>query len=105
MSKTFKTYLQIKRNKHSKTVDGWSIVVRVGCDGTEVRVSIQPHAKIYELHSKVQAICGVGGRLWPVLTVAGCGEAKPLRFGSTLQEFGWNERMVSRLTARLIWMH
>jgi hypothetical protein len=69
-------------------VGDWSIIVRVGCDGTEVHISMHPHAKICELHSKVQAACGVDGKLWPVSTMVDCDEATPLCFDSTMQECG-----------------
>jgi hypothetical protein len=49
---------------------------------------MQPHAHISELHSKVQAACGVGGRFWPVPDMSDCVKVKPLQFESTMQECG-----------------
>ena len=64
------------------------IVVKVGCDGAEVNMGMQPNSRIRELHAKVQAECGVSGKFWPVSTEADCAETEPLRPGSTMQECG-----------------
>jgi hypothetical protein len=66
--------------------EGWLVVVKVGGDGKEVRIGMQPHSKICELHSKVQAECGVSGKLWPVSTETDFNEPKPLWFESTVRE-------------------
>ena len=64
------------------------IVVKVGCDGAEINMRMQPNNKIYELHSKVNAECGVSGKFWLVSTDADCDETEPLRPESTMQECG-----------------
>ena len=63
---TFKPYFLGKTNCTFEIANGWSVIVRVGCDGTEVRV------KICELHSKVQAACWLWCR-WKVLADVDCG--------------------------------
>ena len=64
------------------------IVVKVGCDGAEVNMGMQPTSKIRELHSKVKAECGVSGKFWLVSADADCDETEPLRLESTMQECG-----------------
>ena len=64
------------------------IVVKVGCDGAEVNMGMQPTSKIRELHSKVQAECGVSGKFWSVSADANCDETAPLQLESTIQECG-----------------
>jgi hypothetical protein len=64
------------------------IVVKVGCDGAEMNMVMQPTSKIRELHSKVKAECGVSGKFWSVSADADCDETAPLRLESTIQECG-----------------
>ena len=80
----------MKRNKVSGIEEGWLIVVKVGCDGAEVNMVMQPNSKIRELHAKVQAECGARGKFWPVSTEANGDETdtEPLRLESTMQDCG-----------------
>jgi hypothetical protein len=78
----------VKRNKLTDIEEGWLIVVKVGCDGAEINMRMQPNSKIHELHSKVHAECGVTGKFWLVSTDADCDETEPLRPESTMQECG-----------------
>jgi hypothetical protein len=78
----------VKRNKLTDIEESWLIVVKVGGDGAEVNIVMQPNSKIRQLHAKVQAECGVRGKFWPVSVEGDGDEIEPLRLESTMQECG-----------------